>query len=216
MPPLSSKSLDSLQQRMQDVDPHSFRYKVMEDSKNFKTSWIELGRSLYTVWKDKLFKSWGYGTFEAYTVKEIGIRTNTAMKLLRSYYFLEKEEPALLKKEYAQDHDPVAVPSYEAVDVLRSAKSKRLDEDDYSSLKKQVFEQGKDALEVRKDLTSMIRQRQELEPEEAWEKRKAATVRRFLGTLKSLHQELESAKLVSSNVLKKAALLIHELEGELH
>src|SRR4030042_972155 len=121
MPALKTRSLQEIEQRMQGVDQSSLRYKVLESVKNFKTSWIELGQALYSVWKDKLYKEWGYSTFEAYTAKEIGIKKTTAMKLLRSYYFLEKEEPAYLEKDYAEAGKVASIPSYDAVNVLRLA-----------------------------------------------------------------------------------------------
>jgi hypothetical protein len=206
---IKTKSLDSIERKMQETDTGSLRYQVLESAKNFKTSWIELGRALYTVWKDKLYKEWGYGSFDIYSAREIGIRKQTAAKLLRSYYFLEKEEPQWLNKEHTAGLRPAQLPSYEAIDVLRQAKSKKLlDADDYANLKKDIFEQAKDYREVKKDLTALIRQREELEPQEAWEKRRAATLRRFLGTLKALKQEAQEAKILPVPLIKEAADLI--------
>lgn len=159
---MGTKLLDSLEQKMKDLDENSIRYHILQNAKDFKTSWIELGRALYTVSKDKLYKEWGYGSFDIYTQREIGIRKETAVKLLRSYYFLEKEEPDYLKKEYVESNPPNAIPSYESVDVLRQAKNKKVDEDDDAAIKREVFENGKDAREIKKDLTAMIRQRDEL------------------------------------------------------
>jgi hypothetical protein len=210
------KSLRNIEEKMQEMDQGSLRYHILENAKLFKTSWIELGRSLYTVWKDKMYKEWGYSSFDIYTMKETGIRKQTAMKLLRSYYFLEKEEPALLKQEYVDSAEAAQVPSYESVDVLRTAKNKKqLDSKDYESLKKEVFEKGRDAQEVKKDLTSLIRQRQELDPEEAQARKKDAAVRRLVGTLKSLKQEIEIGKLLPVSLIKEAAALIAKLEEEL-
>lgn len=204
-----TKSLRSIEQKMEGLDANSLRYHVLESAKNFKTSWVELGRSLYSVWKDKLYKDWGFVTFDTYTAKEIGIKKPTAIKLLKSYYFLEKEEPDYLK-------DAATAPSLESIDLLRLAKNKKdLDSRDYQDLKKSLFEAGKDVREVRKDLTSLIRQRQEFEPEEAVRKRKVATVRRFLGTLKSLKQEIEIAKLLPADIIREAAILIKKLEAEI-
>ena len=212
----SAKSLDNIEQKMKDMDEKSMRYHVLECAKGFKTSWINLGRALYTVWKDKVYKTWGYSTFDTYTAKEIGIRKNTALKLLRSYYFLEKEEPRYLKEEYAESADASQVPSFESIDVLRQAKNKKgLDEEDYQSLKNDIFEKGKDYREVKKDLTSLIRQREELEPEEARERRKTATVKRLLTTLKNLKKEAEMLKLLPAPVIKEAAHLIKEIEDSL-
>ena len=211
-----TKSLDNIEQKMKDMDAGSLRYHILENAKNFKVSWVELGRALYTVWKEKLYKDWGYTTLDAYTGKEIGIRKQTAMKLLKSYYFLEKEEPQYLKQEYIQGAEASVIPSYESVDLLRRAKTKKtLDADDYAGLKKEVFENGKDAREVKKDLTALIRQRQELEPEEAHEKKRLSTLRRFLGTLKALKQEAEMGKLLPAPLIKEMNALVSKLEDEL-
>jgi len=210
-----TKSLRHIEEKMEGIPPDSLRYHVLECARQFKTSWIELGRSLYTVLKDKKFKEWGYSTFEAYTAKEIGIRTQTAMKLLRSYYFLEKEEPHYLKEEFTRSSEAAKIPGYESIDLLRQAKGKKgLDEKDYNHIKEEIFEKGRDVREVKKDLTALIRQRQELDPEEAWEKRKFSTVRRFLGTLKALKQEIEAGKFLPSPLIRQAAQLIKKLEEE--
>lgn len=210
------KTIRNLEERMQQFDGDSFRHHVLESAKDFKTSWVELGRALYSVWKDKKFKEWGFTKFDTYTSKEIGIRKQTAMKLLKSYFFLEKEEPRYLEESFMAQADASKVPTYEAVDVLRMAKNKKtLDEADYGNLKKGIFEEGKDAGQLKKDLTSLIRSRDELEPEEAYKKRREVTVRRFLSTLKALKKEIELSKLLSSSIIKEAGHLIDKLESEL-
>lgn len=212
-----TKSIEYIEQKMQGIDQGSFRHHILQNAKNFKTSWIELGRALYTVWKEKLYKEWGYSTIEAYTSKEIGIRKQTAMKLLKSYYFLEKEEPEYLKNDYVEQADTALVPSYESVDVLRQAKNKKdLDKSDYQQIKKEIFEKGKDAREVKKDLTALIRERKELDPEEAHEAKRLSVLKRFLGSLKGLKRELETAKLGSSALIKDADSLIKRIESEIN
>src|SRR3989338_6044779 len=191
-----TKALKDIDRKMDNLDPGSLRYQALESAKHFKTSWVELGRALYSVWKDKYYKEWGCVKFDSYAAREIGIRRQTAAKLLRSYYFLEKEEPDYLKEEFRESRDAAAVPSYEAIDVLRQAKNKEgLDKEDYANLKKEIFDSGKDAGEARRDLTSLIRQRREQDPGEAQEKRRLATVRRLLSTLKALKNEAELLKL---------------------
>lgn len=210
------KSIQNIEDKMESLDVNSLRYHILESAKNFKTSWIELGRSLYSVWKDRMYKEWGFSTFDQYSAKEIGIKKSTAMKLLRSYYFLEKEEPAYLKSDYTESADAARVPSYEAVDLLRKAKDKKnLDPEDYSKLKKDIFEDGKDVQAVKRDLTSLIRQREELEPEEAYKKRRRATLRRFIGSLKALKQEAEISKLLPASLIKEAQELIKKIEEQI-
>ncbi|MDD5679831.1 MAG: hypothetical protein PHI59_01125 [Candidatus Omnitrophica bacterium] len=213
---LKSKSLERIEEKMQDMDESSLRYQVLDKVKNFKTSWISLGQALYSVWKDKLYKEWGYSTFEAYTAKEIGVKKPTAMKLLRSYYFLEKEEPAYLEKDYAESNEVASIPNYDAVNVLRLAKNKKtLDKVDYAELKKKVFEKGRDAREIKKDLSSLIREREELEPEEARKKRKIAILKRLVAVLKSVKRDAELLKILPAGIIKETANLINKIESEI-
>lgn len=215
MSTLKTRSLEKIEHKMEGLDENSVRYRVLQGVKNFKTSWMDLGQSLYTVWKDKLYRDWGYLTFEAYTSKEIGIRKDTAVKLLKSYYFLEKEEPQYLQRNFNDASEAAAVPGYEAINALRLAKNKKeIDEEDYASLKKNVFEKGRDGREIKKDITALIRQREELDPAEAREKRKVATVRRIISTLRTLKNEVQTARLLPANTVKEIDSLIDRLEAE--
>lgn len=210
-----TKSLEAIEEKMSGMDTESLRFQILQNAKSFKTSWIDLGQALYSVWKDKLYKDWGFLTFDAYTSKEIGIRKNTALKLLKTYYFLEKEEPHLINKDYVKTKDAREVPSYESVDILRLAKKKQmLDEEDYRRFKKDILEKGRDGREVKKDLTALIKQREELEPDEARKKRREATIRRLLSTLRSLKTEIEVTKILPSDVLKQTKILIDRIEAE--
>jgi hypothetical protein len=193
----------------------SMRDVALQASKGFKSSWVELGRVLYSIWKDKLYKEWDYQQFDIYVSKELGIRKQTSLKLLRSYYFLEKEEPMYLQKEYADDADAAEIPSYEAVDVLRLAKSKNIGDDDYAKLKENLFVKGKDSKEIKKDLTAIMRQREELDPQEAWQKRKETNIRRFIGTLRSLKREMDETKILPAAMAQEVNSLIKKLESQL-
>ena len=213
---MNQRSIRDLEERMAKMDGDSFRRHVLETAKGFKTSWVELGRALYSVYKDKMYKEWGYQTFEGYVVKEVGIRKQTSLKLLRSYYFLEKDEPGYLKEQYAGSENVAALPSYESIDVLRRAKgNKEVDKHDYVQLRKNIFEKGKDVSEVRKDLTALMRQRKEVEPEEAWAQKKEKSVKRLLTTLRSLKREVEDLKIVPAAVITDLAKLIERLDAQL-
>ena len=215
MSQIKTKSIEKIERRMDEIDPKSLRHQVLRNVKDFKTSWIGLGQALYTVWKDKLYKEWGYTQFDTYTAKEIGIRKQTAMKLLKSYYFLEREEPGYLRKE-REDITAAKVPSYETVDALRLAsKRKDIDKTDYVRMKNNVLESGKDARDVRATLTQLIKEREELEPEEARAKRRTALIKRFLSLLKSVRQEIKMTKMLPVDIIKDADNLINRLESEI-
>lgn len=153
-----SKSLTHIEEQMGTLSPESYRYKTLEAAKDFKTSWVRLGQHLYTVYKDKLFKDWGYLTFEAYCAKEVGVKQNTAVKLLKSYYFLEKEEPAYLKEEILEQEKPSKIPSYESVNMLRLAKNnENISEEDYDELRDEVLENAKEEGEVKQKVRYLLK-----------------------------------------------------------
>jgi hypothetical protein len=211
-----TKAIRNIEQKMEKVEGDSFRHHVLESAKNFKTSWVALGRALYAVWKDKLYKDWGYNTIEGYSAKEIGIKKLTAMKLLRSYYFLEKEEPQYLSQDYRETANAALVPTYESIDLLRKAKSnKTLDGQDYANLKKDIFEKGKDIQQVRRDLTTLMKQRKEIDSEEEKQRTRVITVKRFLSTLRSMKREIEISHLLPPSILKETESLIRKLEAEI-
>ncbi len=138
------------------------------------------------------------------------------MKLLRSYYFLEKEEPEYLEKDYSGTKEAASIPDYDAVNVLRLAKNKQtLDKVDYAELKKKVLEGGRDAREIKKDITALIREREELEPEEARKKRKITVLKRFLAILKSVKRDAELLKILPAGIIKETAGLIAKIESEI-
>ncbi|MBN3038794.1 MAG: hypothetical protein JW869_05175, partial [Candidatus Omnitrophica bacterium] len=144
---------------------------------------------------------------------EIGIRKQTALKLLKSYYFLEKEEPQYVSSGYVEETDAALIPTYESVDLLRQASNKKeLDQEDLRKIKNVILQKGKDAREVKKDLTQIIKQRQELEPEEAREKKKSAQLKRLVSVLKSLQKEIKISKTLPSQTIKDIDKLIEKLE----
>jgi len=211
-----TRSLEKIEEKMSSVPEDSIRHRILKSAKSFKSSWIDLGQALYTVWKDKAYKEWGYITFEAYTSKEIGIRKATAVKLLKSYYFLEQEEPSYVQKGQDDATSPAALPTYESVNLLRMAKSKNaIDKSDYAHLKRDVLDNGKDVSLVKKDLTSMIRQREELEPEEARRKKRAAVIKRLISSLKTLKTDIEVTKILPAALIAEINALIKKVEGEL-
>ena len=192
------------------------RNETVEFAKKFKTSWLNLGRHLYAIYQDKLFYGWGYNKFEDYTEQELGLKKSLCSKLLRAYLFIEQDEPVYLDENYIKDNEPVKVPGYDAVDVLRMAKGKReLTKDDYSYLRGIVFDKGKDVGEVRKELTALMKERKPIDPEEEREKRNTASIKKVLNALTSFKQDMDVLKLISPEVVEKTDALIENLTSQL-
>jgi hypothetical protein len=212
---VKTSGIRKIEEKLKDMDENSLRAFALERARDFKTSWVSLGQALHTIWRDKLYREWGYQEFQTYTVKEIGIRKETAMKLLNSYSFLEKDEPAYLQKDYLKESQPAALPGYEAVNALRLVKANKVDGPDYEKFKKDVFEKGREAKEVRKDLTALIREREVIDPEEARQKSRRSVIRRLVGALAAVKKDAEILNVLPQDVVKDTEKLIARLEKEL-
>lgn len=209
-----TRAIEQIEKHMDGLDQGSLRYEVLACAKQFKTYWIELGRCLCTIWKDKLYKEWGYISFEAYCAKEIGIKHTTASKLLKSYYFLEREEPEFLKPEYVEAHRPNDLPSLEAVNLLRLAKAnKKLDESDYRTLRAKALERPHDVSEVRQALRSFVENAGD--PEELHRRRRLTSLKRLITLLRQVTKEAEFADMLPKSVLNEAARLVEKIEAEI-
>ena len=208
---MENKALRRLEERMATVQPGTIRHEALEAAKRFKSSWIDLGRILWTVHKEKKFKEWGYISFEGYCSKEVGIREATAKKLLHSYYFLEKEEPTLLKQLADPQERPAQVPQVDAVNMLRLlSKKESVPQEDYRKVRSYVLEQGRDLPEVRKEVQSVLQASASVSPEKQ-SGRRQALVRRMIGTLKTLRDELVSEEAVPEKLLDEIDRLMKKL-----
>ncbi|MFH1460066.1 MAG: hypothetical protein ABIG64_06835 [Candidatus Omnitrophota bacterium] len=211
-----TKALTRIEANIETVEPGSLRQSILICAKNFKSSWLELGQHLMTVHKDKHYKDWGYLTFESYAQKEIGIRKQTALKLLKSYYFLEQEEPQYIRKEYLESLNTPQVPSYESVNVIRQAKTnKAIGIADYERIKRHVLEEGKPEKEVKDVYRSMLKAVKEADPETARISRRINHVRRIIGMLNSIKREVKLNKFLSDSVLDELDKIINKINMEL-
>jgi hypothetical protein len=211
-----TKAIINLEGRMEGLDPAGIRYQILEDVKIFKTSWIRLGQVLYSVWKDKLYKDWGYEEFDSYTAKEIGIKKTTAFKLLKSYSFLENKEPRYLAESCSEEARPSKIPDYEAVDILRKTENnKNMEPEDYEKIRKYVLVDGKDVKEVKKDLVEMIKQNEQLLPAEERKRKRLVLVKRFIGQVKAIEKELKMLNMLPDNILRELTDIINKIETKI-
>ncbi|PIU40005.1 MAG: hypothetical protein COT00_03965 [Candidatus Omnitrophica bacterium CG07_land_8_20_14_0_80_50_8] len=203
-----SKAIHQIEERMGTLEPESLRYKILDTARRFKSSWIDLGQCLFSVYKDKLFKDWGYLTFEAYCLKEIGIKQLTAMKLLKSYSFLEHEEPAFLKRHSSAGSKPSQIPSVESVNSLRLAKqSERISEGDYATLRADVLENAKEDAEVKKKIRYILNSHNPQDSIEVKEDRKLQIMKRIVLSLGISRNELQNLS-CPERILKKIDELV--------
>ncbi len=209
----SVQESSAVTKKSKDMEHTQLRTTIAEHAKSFKTSWLSLGQGLYAIWRDKLFYAWGFEKFEDYVVNELGLKKPLAMKLVKTYFFVEENEPAYLREEFSQEREATVIPSYESLDVLRLAqKRKELTREDYTKLRKSVFEKGKDASAVRKDLTAIMKERKVVDPDEEREARHQASMKRFLGALKLFKKDMDALKLIEPDIVDEAEELLKRIE----
>lgn len=199
-----------------DVD--LLRKKTVEVSRKHKASWIELGQYLYSIYKDKLYKTWGYLTFEGYCKTELSIKETTASKLLKSYYFLENEEPRLAKEPFSEDNNPKKIPNYEAVNLLRLAKqNKNISQDNFAELRHAVLEESREPKEIRMKMRKIVAENggEEKDPAELRRDRRNASIKRLITFLSNTKKELESGNLLPAYLLNQISELTVKLQDQL-
>lgn len=201
---------------MSTASVENLRSKVLEIAKRHKASWIELGQYLFSIHKDKLFKQWSYMTFETYCFKELGLKQTTASKLLKSYYFLEKEEPSLCRPETVDEVRPAVVPNYESVNLLRLAKDNpNLDAQDFRELRKSVLTSAKEPKDVRAQMKQMMANRaEEQDPKEVRRSKRNAAIKRVLMVLGGAKKELEQDDLLPAYLITQMKDLIDKLQDQ--
>jgi len=211
----TSNQLEKRSKNRLDSTADRLRSEIRNHSKSFKTSWVNLGQALYGVWQDRLYYAWGYDKFEHYIEREVGLPKQLSVKLLKSYFFLEQEEPSYLKRDFQNNREAIQVPGLDAVNVLRLAKNNReLPRNDYMKLRKDVFEKGRDAAMVRRDLTAMIKERKPSDPIEERNKRKDTALRNLIHSLDSFQKDMSALKLVPDEIVKDAQALQNKLEEQ--
>lgn len=193
-----------LQSKAKSVPPGTFRHTVLLAAKRFKSTWAELGKLLVQVRDEAQYEQWGYESFEAYCLKELHIRKQTALKLTRSFSFLAKHEsPEVLKDE----EFPERAPAFEVVEVLADAADRgQLSPSEYRSLRDSIWNPEKPATELKKEFTERFPRPPPEPPPENLQVRRLAQVARKLAS------ELSGCRKVPSAIAERAAALAEEVE----
>ncbi|MBL8013865.1 MAG: hypothetical protein JNN05_08465 [Candidatus Omnitrophica bacterium] len=171
----------------------------------FKQAWIPLAQALYSIWRDKSYHAWGYEEFEQYLGQELGMKKSLAMKLIKTYFFVEQSEPKYLDITESDGIEAANIPGVDALDVLRKARAhKDLTREDYAKLRSNVFQKGKHEGLVAKELTALIKERKQVDPVEEREKRATKSINNVVHALHVFTKEMEILKTVSDEIVINA------------
>lgn len=214
-----NRSIERLENRMQEVDDKSYRYHVLDCCRKFKIGWMDLGQSLLSVYRDKLYLEWGYLSFEKYCRDELGVKNATGLKLLRSYQFLESEEPGFLSKtkEEIEPGSDQKTPSLDSVNLLRLVKKNpRIDEGDYEKIKHKVLDQAREPEEVRKEIRMLSERLKPADPEVERADRRAKFLKGLIAKLEQARLEAMASRFLPPKTIDTIETLARSVEKELN
>jgi hypothetical protein len=198
---MASRVEKELMEAAKNVPPGTFRFEVLTAAKRFKSSWTELGSLLVRVRKEAAHEQWGYSTFEAYCLKELHIRRQTALKLTNSYAFLERHEREILEKP------PEERPAFEVVEVLAKAEERgQLSDREYQSIRDEIWKDERPPAALARELSQRFPSPAAAAPEPA------VQMRRFASTARRFAQELAHQKRIPESIAERAAALADDLE----
>ncbi|MCC8180350.1 MAG: hypothetical protein LIP23_05505, partial [Planctomycetes bacterium] len=145
--------VEKIDARLGKLDPGSLRHQVMTALRQFRASWVELGRLLNEVVFGGDYKEWGYDDFEVYCAKELGLKKPTVQKLMISYNYMRKYESKRLEKYDDNNAEPASIPDYQTVELLDRIRHREdLPEEQVEELHRRAFDDGEEEPELRKEL----------------------------------------------------------------
>jgi hypothetical protein len=193
-----------IQKKARSVPPGTLRHTVLVAAQRFKSTWAELGKLLVQVRDEALFEEWGYPSFEAYCLKELHIRKQTALKLTRSFSFLASNEPP---EQLSRADFPQRAPPFEVVEVLADAAERgQLSPDEYRSIRETIWNPEKTTSELKKELTERYPRPPPQPPPDA------VQVRRVVQLARKVVSEASGCQRIPQALVDRAAALAEELE----
>jgi hypothetical protein len=196
-----SSAQKEIEKRMEAIEEGSPRWDVLNIARRFKTTWVDLGSKLWDVRQKKLYESWGYEKFDDYCAHEIRIKPKTAAKLTASFWFLKKEEPAVLKR----DGVTKPVPDVQIVDMLRNVKEKEeVPEKEYDRIKELAFKENAPITTLRKEIKPY------LAPKELPSADKL--IKQFISQASRLAEGLAAAAGIPQGVVERALALVDDIK----
>jgi hypothetical protein len=211
---MSTTTLRRIDERLQELDPQSLRYRVLVSLRRFRASWVELGRLLSEVQVGGDYKEWGYDDFEVYCAGELGLKKPTVKKLINSYRYMQRSVPERLHAwdEYDGQGTPPEMPEYQTVDLVRQAQEREdLDEDQKQHFHRLAFDEGAEETALRKEIRGAISAADEgADDATVQRRRELADIKR---TCQVLRRKLADSRCVPEGLRERFDRLLAELQA---
>lgn len=213
---MTVSSVSKIDVRLDQLQPGTLRHQVMTALRQFRASWVELGRLLNEVVYGGDYKEWGYDDFEVYCARELGLKKPTVQKLMVSYNYMKKYESKRLNdfEDAGERSAAPEIPDFQTVELLDRVRSRNeMPETKINELHRRAFEGEGEEPEFRKELRQFLRpQMSESEMQDRSASRKS-DLSGILRAARELRRRLIDSNAVPGGLRERLEQCLIELEG---
>lgn len=210
---MTTNSIQKINDKLATIPPDSLRHQVLVALRQFRASWVNLGRLLNEMVYGGDYKEAGFADFEVYCARELGLKKPTVQKLMISYNYMRKYEgKRLAQLEDSEDSD-LGTPDYQTVELLdRVRRRDAVPEEEMEEIHSRVFDDaGTDSeIDIRKEL------RQCLKPTATGADTihsKRNDMAAILNAARALRKLLSTTKAVPGGLRERLEIALTELEA---
>ncbi len=213
---MSVSTMKKIDNRITQLQPGTLRHQVMTALRQFRASWVELGKLLNQVVYGGDYKEWGYDDFEVYCARELGLKKPTVQKLMSSYNYMKKYEGDRLQN-YEEEDDRSAVPQipdFQTVELLDRVRSRdEVPEEKINELHRRAFSGEGEEAEFRRELRQCLRPTVSDDEERGREKGGKSELGPVLKAARELRRCLLATRAVPGGLKERLERCLVELEG---
>ncbi len=214
---MTASSVKKIDDRLDKLQPGSLRHQVMTALRQFRASWIELGRLLNDVVYGGDYKEWGYDDFEVYCARELGLKKPTVQKLMVSYNYMKKYEGKRLH-DFEDSREEIAaapeIPDFQTVELLdRVRRQDELPEEKVSELHRRAFEGEGEEPEFRRELRQCLKPKMSDDQMRDRSLSRQAELAAILRPARDLRRKLSTTRIVPGGLKERLEQCLVELEG---
>ncbi len=214
---MTATSVKKIDARLEHLQPGTLRHQVMSALRQFRASWIELGRLLNEVVYGGDYKEWGYDDFEVYCARELGLKKPTVQKLMVSYNYMKKYEGGRLH-DYEDGKEEAAaapeIPDFQTVELLdRVRRMDDLPEERMNELHRRAFEGEGEEPEFRRELRQCLRPQMTEQQMSGRSASRKAELAAILRAARELRKRLVASEAVPGGLKERLERCLVELES---
>ena len=209
---MSANVIAKIDTQINDLSPEDIRCKALISLRDFRTSWVELGRHLTDIAYGGDYKEWGYEDFEVYCASELGLKKPTVKKLMVSYNYLKSYEPEKLIA--ATESKDVGIPDYQTLELLKKARERDdIEEEEKEELHRIAFEGDVDQTNFRKEIKDRMKPADLFDIIDKANFNRRKEIEGLLRLGRNLRKRLYDAKSVPEGVKDRVEEALCELEA---